>query len=153
MYKLWAGQDEDFGLEQITSNSQDRYKFRTSPLRNVALQPAFFHDGSFTRLEGAVRHHLDVFASARNYDPVRAGVADDLSLLRGPIEPILARVDPLMVTPNSLNVSGGRNVMQNRRFSFFELFTGSSLEDFLAFDAKRSPRRARLRLYGLDKTT
>jgi len=103
MYKLWAGQDEDFGLEQIPSNWQDRYKFRTSPLRNVALQPAFFHDGSFTRLEGAVRHHLDVFASARNYDPVRAGVADDLSLLRGPIEPVLARVDPLLVTPIMLS--------------------------------------------------
>ena len=24
----------------------DRYKFRTSPLRNVALQPAFFHNGA-----------------------------------------------------------------------------------------------------------
>jgi cytochrome c peroxidase len=43
------GQDEDFGLEQITGNPADRYKFRSSPLRNVALQPAFFHDGAFTR--------------------------------------------------------------------------------------------------------
>src|SRR5262249_16078093 len=34
------GQDEDFGLEQVTDNPEDRYKFRTSPLRNVALQPA-----------------------------------------------------------------------------------------------------------------
>src|SRR5207237_9614465 len=33
------GEDEDFGLEQITGNAADRYKFRTSPLRNVALQP------------------------------------------------------------------------------------------------------------------
>src|SRR5262249_6480980 len=30
-------QDEDFGLEQITGSPADRYKFRSSPLRNVAL--------------------------------------------------------------------------------------------------------------------
>jgi len=95
--------DEDFGLEQVTGNPEDRYKFRTSPLRNVALQPAFFHNGSFTRLEDAVRHHLDVFTSARNYDPAGAGVAPDLALLRGPVEPVLARIDPLLATPISLN--------------------------------------------------
>ena len=45
------GEDEDFGLEQITGDPTDRYKFRTSPLRNVALQPAFFHNGAFTKLK------------------------------------------------------------------------------------------------------
>jgi cytochrome c peroxidase len=93
------GQDEDFGLEQITHNPDDRYMFRTSPLRNVALQPAFFHNGCFTRLEDAILHHLDVFKSARNYDPVQAGVATDLSLIRGPIEPVLERVDPRLASP------------------------------------------------------
>ncbi|HEY5914558.1 MAG TPA: cytochrome c peroxidase [Verrucomicrobiae bacterium] len=97
------GKDEDFGLEQITHNSADRYMFRTSPLRNVALQPAFFHNGCFTRLEDAVRHHLDVFASARNYDPVQAGVAPDLTGPRGPIEPVLARLDPLLAAPIHLS--------------------------------------------------
>jgi cytochrome c peroxidase len=29
--------NEDFGLEQITGDPADRYKFRTSPLRNVAV--------------------------------------------------------------------------------------------------------------------
>src|SRR5438552_1969600 len=94
--------DEDFGLEQVTDNPGDRYKFRTSPLRNVALQPAFFHNGCFTKLEDAVRHHLDVHTSARNYDPVRAGVAADLAILRGPIEPVLELIDPLLATPISL---------------------------------------------------
>src|SRR5437867_5095170 len=95
--------NEDFGLEQVTGNPEDRYQFRTSPLRNLALQPAFFHNGSFTRLEDAVRHHLDVFNSARNYDPIRADIAADLALLRGPIEPVLARVDPLLDTPITLS--------------------------------------------------
>ena len=92
-------QNEDFGLEQITGNSFDRYKFRTSPLRNVALQPAFFHNGAFTRLEDAIRHHLDVFASARQYNPGAAGVDADLMAPMGPIEPVLTRVDPLLITP------------------------------------------------------
>jgi cytochrome c peroxidase len=97
------GQNEDFGLEQITGDPNDRYMFRTSPLRNVGLQPAFFHNGCFTRLEDAVRHHLNVFASARGYNPVRAGVASDLSIMPlGPIEPVLARVDPLLATPIQL---------------------------------------------------
>ena len=83
------GEDEDFGLEQITGNPGDRYKFRSSPLRNVALQPAFFHNGAFTRLEDAIRHHLDVFDSARHYNAARAGVDRDLRHRLGPIEPVL----------------------------------------------------------------
>jgi cytochrome c peroxidase len=96
------GRDEDFGLEQISGNPADRYKFRSSPLRNVALQPAFFHNGSYTRLEDAIRHHLNVFESARSYKPIPAGVDKDLTLVLGPIEPVLARVDPLLAHPIDL---------------------------------------------------
>ena len=95
-------QNEDFGLEQITGNPADRYKFRSSPLRNVALQAAFFHNGAFTRLEDAIYHHLHVFESARNYDPIRAGVENDLTLRLGPIEPVLARLDASLLNPPQL---------------------------------------------------
>jgi cytochrome c peroxidase len=95
-------QNEDFGLEQVTGNPADRYKFRTSPIRNVALQPTFFHNGAFTRLEDAIRHHLDVFASARSYTPGTAGVNADLTAPMGPIEPVLGRVDPILATPIEL---------------------------------------------------
>jgi cytochrome c peroxidase len=92
------GANEDFGLEQVTGNPEDRYRFRTSPLRNVALQPAFFHNGCFTRLEDAVRHHLDVLGSARTYRfPVDLDA--DLTAPMGPIEPVLSRVDPLLSAP------------------------------------------------------
>jgi cytochrome c peroxidase len=96
------GANEDFGLEQISGNPADRYAFRTSPLRNIALQPAFFHNGAFTRLEDAIRHHLNIAASARAYDPKRAGLADDLCGPTGPVEPMLARVDPLLSAPINL---------------------------------------------------
>jgi cytochrome c peroxidase len=93
------GANEDFGLEQVTGDPNDRYKFRTSPLRNVALQPTFFHNGAYTRLEDAIRFHLNVAESARTYNPVLARVAIDLQGPTGPIEPVLARLDPLMRTP------------------------------------------------------
>jgi cytochrome c peroxidase len=97
------GQNEDFGLEQVTSNPNDRYMFRTSPIRNVALQPAFFHNGAFTRLEDAIRFHLNPAGAAPNYDPTAAGVATDLRGPAGPIAPVLARLDPAMVTPINLS--------------------------------------------------
>ncbi|MEP6921337.1 MAG: hypothetical protein ABI967_09440 [bacterium] len=50
-----SGADEDFGLEQVTGHNIDRYMFRTAPLRNIGLQPAFFHNGAYTRLEDAIR--------------------------------------------------------------------------------------------------
>ena len=58
-----------------------------------------------TRIEDAIQHHLDVFDSARNYDAKRAGVDQDLQHRLGPIEPVLARVDPLLRTP--IHLSGG----------------------------------------------
>lgn len=91
-------QNEDFGLEQISGNSSDRYHFRTAPLRNLAIQPAFFHNGCFKRLEDAIRHHLDVYDSARNYDPRRAGVERDLRNV-GPIEPVLITLEPRLKEP------------------------------------------------------
>lgn len=91
------GADEDFGNEQVTGFSFDRYKFRSSPLRNASLQTAFFHNGSFTRLEDAIRHHLNPAASARYYDAKKAGVARDLQLRSGPLDP-LSTLDPLLTS-------------------------------------------------------
>lgn len=96
------GANEDFGLEQITGDPNDRYKFRTSPIRNVALQPTFFHNGAFTDLEAAVRHHLDVFSSALNYTPASQNLDADLLGPTGPIQPVLARLDPILATPIQL---------------------------------------------------
>jgi cytochrome c peroxidase len=96
------GENEDFGAEQVSGDRADRYKFRTSPLRNAALQPAFFHNGSFTRLEDAIAHHLNVFESNRTYNPKDAGIAIDLRSRTGPAAQTLASVDPLLASPIEL---------------------------------------------------
>ena len=95
-------QNEDFGLEQVTGNPQDRYKFRSSPLRNVGLQPSFFHNGAFTKLEDAIQHHLDVARSVREYRPSKH-VAPDLAGPTGPMSPVLAKLDPQMRKPTKLS--------------------------------------------------
>ena len=88
------GADEDFGLEQVTGNPADRYDFRTSPLRNVALQPAFMHNGAFVRLEDAIGYHLDALGEAPAFSTAR--LPADLQGATGPTLPVLERLDPLL---------------------------------------------------------
>ncbi|HEX6064416.1 MAG TPA: cytochrome c peroxidase [Longimicrobiales bacterium] len=86
-----AGANEDFGLEQVTGNAADRYAFRTAPLRNVALQPAFMHNGAFVRLDAAIRYHVDAIAGAPAYNTNE--LPPDLRAT-GPLQPVLDRLDP-----------------------------------------------------------
>ena len=95
------GANEDFGLEQVTGNPAERYAFRTSPLRNVALQPAFMHNGAFVRLEDAISYHLDAVAGARTYNT--AHLPPDLRGPTGPLLPVLEKLDPLLRTPVRLS--------------------------------------------------
>jgi len=94
------GANEDFGLEQVTGNSADRYGFRTSPLRNLALQPAFMHNGAFVNLEDAVRFHLDAITGTASY--TTAQLPADLRGPLGPSQPVLERLDPALRKPTAL---------------------------------------------------
>ncbi len=64
--KLEANEDRGLALE--TLDVADNYKFRTPALRNVALTGPWMHDGAFTTLEAAVRHHLDPLSSLTGFD-------------------------------------------------------------------------------------
>jgi cytochrome c peroxidase len=95
--------NEDYGLEQVTKDPADRYAFRTSPLRNLAVQPTFMHNGAFTSLEAAIRHHLDVFESARRYSPDSQGLDEDLAGPMPPMGPVLERLDARLAVPAQLS--------------------------------------------------
>ena len=56
----------DLGLYEITENPDDRWKYRTPALRNVALTAPYMHDGSIPTLEQVIEF----------YD--RGGVANEL---------------------------------------------------------------------------
>lgn len=94
------GQNEDFGLERVTGDPNDRYAFRTSPLRNVAFQPSFMHNGAFLCLEDAIRHHTDVYTSLENYSNTL--LPESLRGPMGPVQPMLDRVHELSREPRDL---------------------------------------------------
>ncbi len=48
---------EDRGLLEVTKREEDDGRFRTAPLRNVALTAPYFHDGSIATLPAAIRRH------------------------------------------------------------------------------------------------
>jgi cytochrome c peroxidase len=95
--------NQDFGNFDITEENSDLYKFRTAPLRNLAVQPAFFHNGSFISLTDALHYHLDALKMAQFYDPAQEGVAADLTRNTGPIGPVLDRIDSALARPASLS--------------------------------------------------
>jgi cytochrome c peroxidase len=70
-------------------------------LRNVALQPAFMHNGAFVRLEDAIRYHLDAASQAALYRPDL--LPPDLRVRSGPLAPALARLDRRLQKPVRLS--------------------------------------------------
>ena len=98
------GENEDFGFEQTEGDPALRYTFRTAPLRNLKVAPAFFHNGAFGTLEAAIAHHLDVKNSLLHYHPRDNHVPPDLS--EGPCEGILEA--------GSIRCSGGRSGFPGR---------------------------------------
>jgi cytochrome c peroxidase len=93
------GRDEDFGAERVTGDINERYRFRVAPLRNLAVQRAFFHNGAFTSLDDVIRHYINTGESLRNYDVSKANIAARL----GPIDPVLQKIDPIAAGQLILN--------------------------------------------------
>ncbi len=58
----------DFGLAEITFARGDRFKFRTPPLRGVALTSPYMHNGAYATLADAILHHVDPAGAWDNYD-------------------------------------------------------------------------------------
>ncbi|MEZ4458590.1 MAG: cytochrome c peroxidase [bacterium] len=67
----------DVGHQAVTGNPLDAFKFRTPPLRNVALTGPYMHNGAFATLPQTIQHHLDPAASWDTWTPEH--LADDLS--------------------------------------------------------------------------
>jgi cytochrome c peroxidase len=104
-------ENRDFGREEVTHRTKDRYAFRTPSLRNVAVEAAYMHDGAFTTLAAAIRHHLDPIASLLAYNPVVQGLPPDLSSPISPTLPLLLQLDPRMKSPPSLTRAEFRDLL------------------------------------------
>lgn len=62
---------QDYGRWLVTHDPEDKFRFRTPSLLNVAVTGPWGHNGVFTSLEGMVEHMLNPFQSALNYDPAQ----------------------------------------------------------------------------------
>ncbi len=60
---------DDLGVALISGNAADDYKFKTLPLRNVALTGPFFHDGAFPDLQGVLQHYVNPAQNLLGYQP------------------------------------------------------------------------------------
>lgn len=57
----------DHGRAAVTTDTDDRYRFRTPSLRNVALTAPYGHSGAYSDLRGMVLHHLDAETALAEY--------------------------------------------------------------------------------------
>ena len=130
--QLGPGKDEptalDFGRWYITNDPDDRFAFRTPPLRNVALTGPWMHNGAYTDLEAAVRHHLNPRTALKDFNPemLTPFLQETCQVDSETISSILETLDPLF------------NVSLN--------LTDAEISDFLTFlHALTSPTAIDLR--------
>jgi cytochrome c peroxidase len=88
----------DAGREEQTGLASDRFRFRTPPLRNVALTAPYFHNGAFATLLGAVKHYVNVTRSLQTYDPSQLPPALQPTVRNDPTvrAQVLATLDPIV---------------------------------------------------------
>jgi cytochrome c peroxidase len=86
---------DDFGRMRVTGAVSDRYRFRTTPLRNVELTAPYGHDGAIASLRAFVAHYSESDAKLSAYDPSQLEPALRNTLL-GTVSAILAQRDTLL---------------------------------------------------------
>ena len=90
-----ASRHDDFGRMRVTGAASDRYRFRTTPLRNVELTAPYGHDGAIVSLRSFVDHYSESDTKLLAYDPSQLESALQTSLL-GTSTAILAQRDTLL---------------------------------------------------------
>ena len=86
----------DFGREQVTGLEEDRYKFRTPPLRNVMETGPWMHDGAFTDMTKLVSRYNDIADSATNFDVSQLDALTQEQVNGAETENIIENLDPLL---------------------------------------------------------
>lgn len=65
---LKPSKTNDVGREHITQQAEDRYKFKTPSLRNIALTGPYMHDGSLETLDQCLDHYTNGITNLTNLD-------------------------------------------------------------------------------------
>ena len=86
---------DDFGRMNVTGDVRDRYRFRTTPLRNVELTAPYGHSGSILGLRAFIEHYSESHVKLLTFDPAPLEPLLRPTLLRNAAE-ILATRDPIL---------------------------------------------------------
>jgi Cytochrome c peroxidase len=89
-----SGRD-DFGRMNVTNNSADRYRFRTTPLRNVELTAPYGHDGAISSLRAFIEHYSESDKKLMAFDPQKLEPSLRGTLLDN-VSDVLAQRDTLL---------------------------------------------------------
>lgn len=116
------GSDDDFGREQVTADSADRYDFRTPTLMNVELTAPYGHLGQFGTLRSMLEHYSDATQSLQSYQ-ISQHVTDSalLGTQLGNQADVLANLNPLLAAPLGFDV--------DNMLAFMEALTAESARD------------------------
>ena len=114
---------DDFGRMNVTGDSDDRYRFRTTPLRNVELTGPYGHDGAIMALRDFVDHYSESDQKLLTYDDgqlepaLRGSVLLNASLILAQRDTLLEGVvltpdlvDKLMDYMHALTDNAARNL-------------------------------------------
>jgi cytochrome c peroxidase len=88
----------DYGRASATSRGEDRFKFRTPPLRNVTRTGPWGHNGAFASLEAIIRHHVDPVPGLFHAEQGVPSGENETGRLLGARSSILADMPPLSKT-------------------------------------------------------
>jgi len=92
------GGGRDVGRAAVTARTEDRYRFRTPPLRNVSLTSPYMHNGSLRSLEDVIRHYRGVAAALAGFDTMTVDPRLRPTLDRSAVgmEDLLATLDSIL---------------------------------------------------------
>jgi cytochrome c peroxidase len=100
------GLDDDFGRENVSGLAQDRYRFRTPSLLNVADTGPYGHAGQYSTLRSIVAHYRNVPASLNGYNIMDHVTNPDLIATQVANQTeVLANLAPALSTPLNFNAT------------------------------------------------
>lgn len=102
-------EDADYGVAHRSNAGLDqKYEFRTPPLRNVELTGPYMHNGAYRTVEAAIRHHLDPIDHLENFDKsqlepeFRGAVHDEEKIIKDVKKTLTDKLPPPALTEEEI---------------------------------------------------
>lgn len=117
----------DVGRYLETGKQQDKFSFRTPPLRNVAYTAPYMHNGAYQNLDAAIRHHFNPKQALKEYrldqipGELRSSYQDDPSVQERMVKSLDPLIDQINFQPTGHDIRA--------LVAFMEALTDSSMKE------------------------